>query len=448
MLFDLAGELNLKPENRNPKPRTLDEWLHYLEQLHPQSIVMGLERVLRVSGALALAPGYPIITVGGTNGKGSCCAMLEAILLHAGYRVGCYTSPHLLRYNERVRIGGREVDDAVLCAAFERIEGARLSAEQGSARGDTLLTYFEFGTLAAMLAFADAKIDVGILEVGLGGRLDAVNAFDADCALVTSVDLDHQDYLGDTREAIGFEKSGIFRAGRPAICADADPPATLLAHARRIGAELILIERDFGGVAAVGQWQYWGPRGKRHGLPYPALRGAYQLANAAACLTAIDSLHERLPVTAQDIRSGLLNAEIAARFQVLPGRPQVILDVAHNPQAARALAVSLANLPKSARTVAVFSMLKDKDIAGVVDAVKDRITHWYAATVEGPRAASAQQLEAVLQRAGVTAPVRRFEDVGAAWRAACQIAAENDKIIVFGSFLTVAAVMRERQRKA
>jgi dihydrofolate synthase/folylpolyglutamate synthase len=434
----------LKPETQNSLPQSLDEWLCYLERLHPQAIVMGLERVLSVSQALALAPAYPIITVGGTNGKGSCCAMLEAILLHAGYRVGCYTSPHLLRYNERVRIGGREVDDAVLCAAFERIQAARRSA----AHGDTLLTYFEFGTLAAMLAFAEARIDVAILEVGLGGRLDAVNAFDADCALVTSVDLDHQDYLGDTREAIGYEKSGIFRRGRPAICADADPPATLLAHAGSIGAELLLIGRDFGWVAGAGQWQYWGPRGKRHGLPHPALRGAYQLANAAACLTALDSLHERLPVAAQDIRIGLLNAEIAARFQVLPGRPQVILDVAHNPQAARALAVSLASLPKSARTIAVFSMLKDKDITGVVDAVKDRITHWYAATVQGPRGASAQHLEAALLRAGVTAPVRQFEDVGAAWRAACQIAAENDKIIVFGSFLTVAAVMRERQRKA
>jgi dihydrofolate synthase/folylpolyglutamate synthase len=316
------------------------------------------------------------------------------------------------------------------------------------ARGDTLLTYFEFGTLAAMLAFAAAKIDVAILEVGLGGRLDAVNAFDADCALVTSVDIDHQDYLGDTREAIGYEKSGIFRPGRPAICADADPPAALIAHARETGAELMLIDRDFGCVTEVAQWQYWGPRGKRHGLPYPALRGAYQVANAAACLTALDSLRERLPVAAQDIRSGLLNAEIAGRFQVLPGRPQVILDVAHNPQAARALAVNLASMPKSAHTVAVFSMLQDKDIAGVVNAVKDRITHWFVATAEGPRGASAQQLEAALQRADVSAPVRRFEDVGGAWRAACQIAAENDKIIVFGSFLTVAAVLRERQRKA
>jgi dihydrofolate synthase/folylpolyglutamate synthase len=429
----------LKLETRNSKPETLNEWLRYLELLHPQSIVMGLERVLRVRQALALAPGHLIITVGGTNGKGSCCAMLEAILLHAGYRVGCYTSPHLLRYNERVRVGGSEVNDALLCVAFERIEAAR---------GDTLLTYFEFGTLAAMLAFAAAKIDVAILEVGLGGRLDAVNAFDADCALVTSVDLDHQDYLGDTREAIGYEKSGIFRPGRPAICADSEPPATLIAHAREIGADLLLIDRDFGYIVDRSQWRYWGPRSKRHGLPHPALRGSHQLANAAACLTALDSLRERLPVAAQDIRSGLLNAEIAGRFQVLPGRPQVILDVAHNPQAARALAVNLASMPKSAHTIAVFSMLKDKDIAGVVNAVKDRITHWFAASAEGPRGASAQQLEAALQRAGVSAPVRRFEDVGGAWRAACQIAAENDKIIVFGSFLTVAAVMRERQRKA
>src|SRR3990172_8891025 len=252
---------------------TLDEWLAYIEQLHPQAIAMGLERVLRVRQALALNPGHPIITVGGTNGKGSCCAMLEAVLLHAGYRVGCYTSPHLLRYNERVRIGGGGAGDGALFRAFARIESARLAA------GETLLTYFEFGTLAAMLAFEEADVEVAILEVGLGGRLDAVNAFDADCALVASIDFDHQGYLGDTREAIGFEKAGIFRAGRPAICADADPPATLSAHAAAIGAELMLINRDFGYTAGRNRWCYWGRGGERHGLPYPALRGAYQLAN-------------------------------------------------------------------------------------------------------------------------------------------------------------------------
>ena len=422
-----------------PKPETLDEWLAYLERLHPQAIAMGLERVLRVRQALALNPGHPIITVGGTNGKGSCCAMLEAVLLHAGYRVGCYTSPHLLRYNERVRISGREANDAALCRAFARIESAR----QG-----TLLTYFEFGTLAAMLAFAEADVDVAILEVGLGGRLDAVNVFDADCALVASIDFDHQGYLGDTREAIGFEKAGIFRAGRPAICADADPPATLSAHAAAIGAGLMLINRDFGSVAGQTHWRYWGPGGKRHGLPYPALRGAYQLANAAACITALDCLRERLPVTAQDVRSGLLRADLAARFQVLPGRPTVILDVAHNPHAARALAANLASMPRSANTLAVFGMLEDKDIAGVVDAVKSSVTQWFVGSAGGPRAASAAQLAAALAGAGVTAPVTWCEDVTGAWHAACNIAAEDDNILVFGSFLTVAAVMRARQSRA
>jgi len=421
------------------KPETLDGWLAYIERLHPQAIAMGLERVLSVRHALALDPGYPIITVGGTNGKGSCCAMLEAVLLHAGYRVGCYTSPHLLRYNERVRIGGREANDAVLCRAFARVESAR----QG-----TLLTYFEFGTLAAMLVFAEAGIEVAILEVGLGGRLDAVNAFDADCALVASIDFDHQGYLGDTREAIGFEKAGIFRAGRPAICSDADPPVTLSAHAAAIGAGLMLINRDFGYVADPTQWRYWGHGGERHGLPYPALRGAYQLANAAACITVLSCLRERLPVTAQDVRSGLLLADLAGRFQVLPGRPMVILDVAHNPHAARALAANLASMPRSAHTLAVFGMLGDKDIAGVVDAVKSSVTQWFVASTGGPRAASTAQLAAALAGAGVAAPVTWCENIAGAWHAACNIAAEDDKILVFGSFLTVAAVMRERQRGA
>ena len=421
---------------------TLDAWLAYLEQLHPQAIAMGLERVLRVRHGLALDPGYPIITVGGTNGKGSCCAMLEAVLLHAGYRVGCYTSPHLLRYNERVRIGGKEADDAALCRAFARIESARNLAS------GTLLTYFEFGTLAAMLAFAEADIEVAILEVGLGGRLDAVNAFDADCALVASIDFDHQGYLGDTREAIGFEKAGIFRAGRPAICADADPPAALSVPAAAIGAELMLINRDFGCVADRTQWRYWGPGGERHGLPYPALRGAYQLANAAACITALNCLRERLPVTAQDVRSGLLLADLAGRFQVLPGRPTVILDVAHNPHAARALAANLASMPRSANTLAVFGMLADKDIAGVVDAVKSSVTQWFVASTGGPRAASTAQLAVALAGAGVAVPVTRCDDIAGAWHAACNTATEDDKILVFGSFLTVAAVMRERQRGA
>ena len=419
-------------------PRTLAQWLAYLEQLHPQAIAMGLDRVSRVAQALGLTAKFTVITVGGTNGKGSCCAMLEAMLLHAGYHVGCYTSPHLLRYNERVRIGGREIEDEILCRAFERIEAAR---------GDTSLTYFEFGTLAAVMAFGEAGVDVAILEVGLGGRLDAVNVFDADCALVASVDLDHQDYLGDTREAIGLEKAGIFRAGRPAVCADAEPPTTLVAHAREIGADLMVIDCDFGYVAEPQQWRYWGPGGKRHGLPYPALRGAFQLGNAAACLTALDCLRGSLPVTAQDVRGGLLQAEVAGRFQVLPGRPQVILDVAHNPHAARALTANLASMPTGGRTLAVCAMFKDKDIAGVVAATRPYITDWLVADAEGTRGASAAQLAAVLAHAGASAPVAQYSNVAAAWHAACNLAADNDKIIVFGSFLTVAAVMRERQRR-
>jgi dihydrofolate synthase/folylpolyglutamate synthase len=419
-------------------PSTLAEWLEYLEQLHPKAIAMGLERVSEVARLLRIVPGFAIITVGGTNGKGSCCAMLEAIFLQAGYRVGCYTSPHLLRYNERVHIDGREATDDVLCRAFARIEAAR----------DITLTYFEFGTLAALLAFAEAGVDAAILEVGLGGRLDAVNVFDADCSLIASVDLDHQDYLGDTRESIGYEKAGIFRAGRPAVCADAEPPDSLLNRAREIGAELSVIDRDFGYVADSQQWRYWGPGGKRYGLPYPALRGTFQLGNAAACLTALDSLRARLPVTAQDVRSGLLKAEVAGRFQVLPGKPLVILDVAHNPHAARALAANLNSMPPGGRTLAVFGMLNDKDISGVVAAVKSHITQWFLAGTVGARGTSSGQLGVELERAGVNSPTAQFADVRSAWLAACESASDDDKIIVFGSFLTVAAVMSERQRKS
>ncbi len=419
-------------------PSTLKEWLAYLEQLHPTAIAMGLERVSQVARSLAIGPDFAIITVGGTNGKGSCCAMLEAILLQAGYRVGCYTSPHLMRYNERVHIDGREVSDEVLCQAFARIDGVR---------GDTTLTYFEFGTLAAMVAFAAAGVDVAILEVGLGGRLDAVNAFDADCALIASVDLDHQDYLGDTREAIGYEKAGIFRAGRPAVCADAEPPVSLVTYARKIGADLAVVDRDFGYVAEPQQWRYWGAGGKRYGLPYPALRGTFQLGNAAACLTVLDSLRARLPVTAQNFRSGLLHAEVAGRFQVLPGRPLVILDVAHNPHAARALAANLSSMPAGGRTLAVFAMLNDKDVGGVVSAVKAHIAQWFVAGTVGARATSSEYMAGELARAGVNVPIAQFAEVGLAWHAACKSASDNDKIIVFGSFLTVAAVMSERQRK-
>jgi dihydrofolate synthase/folylpolyglutamate synthase len=430
------------------KPATLPEWLAQIERLHPQAIALGLDRVERVKQALGLEPGFPIVTVGGTNGKGSVCAMLEAVLHCAGYRVGCYTSPHLLRYNERVRIGMREAADSDLVRAFDAVEtarkrGGRRRAEQSDDGSEAVpLTYFEFGTLAALWLFVEQGIEAAVLEVGLGGRLDAVNAFDADCAVVVSVDLDHMDYLGSDRETIGYEKAGIYRAGRPAICADPDPPASLRKHAADIGGRWLAIGTDFGYERRGGQWRYWGPGGKRSGLPYPALRGSVQLGNAAAAITALDTLRDRVPVAAADVRSGLLQAELAGRFQVLPGRPAVILDVAHNPHAARALAANLRGFERGGRTLAVFSMLGDKDIAGVIEAVKDLVDHWFVAGTGAPRGASAALLAQTLAVAG--AAVTRCESLAAAYAQACDTAAGNDKILVFGSFYTVAAAMEAR----
>jgi dihydrofolate synthase / folylpolyglutamate synthase len=416
-------------------PQTLGQWLDYIEQLHPKTIALGLNRVQKVRRALQLDPAFPILTVGGTNGKGSVCAMLEATFHCAGYRVGCYTSPHLLRYNERVRIGRAEATDADLARAFSAVEAAR---------GDVSLTYFEMGTLAAMWHFVQHRVEVAVLEVGLGGRLDAVNVFDADCAVIASVDIDHVDFLGGDRETIGYEKAGIFRGGHPAVCGDPAPPASLLRHAQEIGVRLIRIGTDFGVNLQDRQWQYWGPRGKRNALPYPALRGIPQLGNAATAITALDCVRERLPVTMNDIRAGLLQSNVPGRFQVLPGRPVVILDVAHNPQAARALAESLGSMPRGGRIFAVFAMLKDKDILGVVSAMKAQVTHWFVAGLEGSRGASAADLEQVLAAAAVNA-FTPCPDVMAAYAQACDRATENDRIVVFGSFYTVATVMQKRR---
>jgi dihydrofolate synthase/folylpolyglutamate synthase len=342
-------------------------------------------------------------------------------------------SPHLLRYNERVRIGGAQAGDGALVAAFRRVE---------QARGSTSLTYFEFGTLAAVLLFLEARVDVAVLEVGLGGRLDAVNAFEPDCAVVVTVAIDHVDYLGTTREKIGFEKAGIFRAGKPAIVAEADPPANLVQRASDIGADLRLIDRDFGYVAADVQWRFWDWRGKRDGLPLPALRGTYQLGNASAALAALDSLRDRLPVDNGAIRRGLVEVELSGRFQVLPGRPSVVLDVAHNPHAAARLAENLERLDRRGRTLAVFAMLKDKDIEGVAAAVSSLLDEWFIAPLPGPRGADVERLESALRSASVAAPVARYDDVVSALQRARERAGPDDKILVFGSFYTVAAALR------
>jgi dihydrofolate synthase/folylpolyglutamate synthase len=427
-------------------PDGLDGWLAHLEALHPRGsagIELGLERVAAVKSRLGQRETCPVILVGGTNGKGSTCAMLERILLAAGYRVGLYTSPHLVRYNERVRINGVAADDARLCDAFARVE---------QARGDAALTYFEVGTLAAWEVFAAAGLDAVILEVGLGGRLDATNVYQPACAIVTSVDLDHMDFLGDDREAIGREKAGIFRAGVAAICGDPQPPQTLIAHASAIGAGLQVLGRDFGYLRQEQQWLYWlRPAGaaqiRRGGLAFPALRGEQQLANAACALAALDALHHRLPVAMKDIRQGLIEVELAGRFQVLPGRPAVVLDVAHNPQAARALAANLGNMAFHPGTWAVFGMLGDKDIDGVIEALGERVTHWLPCTLEGRRATSADFLAARLRARGMKV-YGEFESPAAALRCAQENAGEDDRILAFGSFLTVAAAMQTLGRPA
>ncbi|MDR2261443.1 MAG: bifunctional tetrahydrofolate synthase/dihydrofolate synthase [Azoarcus sp.] len=425
-------------------PQTLADWLGLLEARHGASICLGLERVAGVCAALgpASGAGTAVITVGGTNGKGSTCAMLEAILRAEGYRVGCYTSPHLLRYNERVRLDGAEVDDETLAAAFAAVEAVR---------GDVPLTYFEHGTLAAWQVFRTARPDVIILEVGLGGRLDAVNVFDADCAIVSGVAMDHMDYLGDTREAIGFEKAGIFRTGRPAICGDPRPPESLVEYAAAIGAELWVLGRDFGFEGNRQQWSHWrreapparGALSRRGGLAHPALRGANQLVNAAVVLTALDTLRARLPVSMQSIRQGLMLVELPGRFQVLPGQPAVVLDVAHNPQAAEVLAGNLAGMGFHPETWAVFGMLADKDVEGVAARMQKSAGRWLPCTLPGPRGLAAGALAGRLRAAGVEsgAIVDCFASPAAAFAAARARAAANDRIIAFGSFLTVADVL-------
>jgi dihydrofolate synthase/folylpolyglutamate synthase len=408
--------------------KDLAAWLAYIERQHPSAIALGLERVSTVMETMAIRIECPVITVAGTNGKGSTCAMLEAMLRAGGYRTGLYSSPHLERYNERVRIAGVETEDPLLCEGFAAVEAAR---------GETPLTYFEFGTLAALWIFQQQRIEAAVLEVGLGGRLDAVNAIDADCAVLTSVGIDHVDFLGPDRESIGREKAGIFRAGKPAVIADPEPPQSVLEAA----GDKLLLGKDFGFQVQEGQWSYWGPGGKRGGLAFPALRGRIQLRNAAAALCALDALRDRMPLAAQDLRRGLAEVEIPARFQVLAGRPQMILDVAHNPQAAQTLADNLGAAGFSPETIAVCGMLRDKDIAGVLRAMAPRVTRWHLATLPGPRGASAAVLAEHLRSVGVRAPSEEFASVENAVAAAAARVTADDKIVVFGSFLTVGEAM-------
>ena len=422
-------------------PTTLAGWLAALETMHPKTIDMGLERVAQVKQRLGIHFDCPVVIVGGTNGKGSTCAMLESILLQAGYRVGLYTSPHLIDFNERARINGEAVGDEALIENFAAVEAQR---------ADVSLTYFEFTTLAILHLFATAGLDAVILEVGLGGRLDAVNVIDADVAIVTSVDIDHTEYLGDTREQIGFEKAGIFRAGRAAICGDPVPPQSLIDHAQAIGADLWLFGHDFNYSGDKQQWNYGGRAQRRNSLGYPSLRGANQLLNASAALAALEVLRNRLPVGAQEVRNGLVMVDLPGRFQVLPGRPSVILDVAHNPHAAATLAQNLDNMGFHRYTYAVFGAMADKDIDGVIAQLKERVDHWCLTDLPLPRAATALQLKQKLLDAGIApsdqpgseCSIQTFATPADAFANAQSSAGENDRIAVFGSFLTVAGVIQ------
>jgi dihydrofolate synthase / folylpolyglutamate synthase len=429
--------------------KNLADWLSYCETLHPMVIEMGLERVRTVWQRMAcpLSPDTVVFTVGGTNGKGSTCKYLEQTLLHAGYRVGMYTSPHLLHFTERVAIQGAAVDELTLCLGFAAVETARLHDEVIS------LSYFEFATLAALHCYAHAKLDAIVLEVGLGGRLDAVNIIDADCAIITSIDIDHQAYLGDTREAIGFEKAHIFRANRPAICADPQPPQSLLDYAASIEADLWLMGRDFNYAGDRQQWN-WAGRGARRGaLAYPALRGANQLLNASGAIAALQAMQDRLPITAAAVRQGLMYAQLAGRFQILAGQPPVVLDVAHNPHAAAVLAQNLDAMGYHPTTHAVFAALADKDIAAVVHAIKSRIDIWHLVPLEGGRSLSVLALAKLLLEAGVPSNhIKQYASLAVGYDAALAACSTHlnqqvDRVVVFGSFLTVAAVMQHAHIK-
>ena len=420
--------------------KTLTDWLDHCERLHPKNIDMGLDRVRTVAQRMDIRFDCPVITVAGTNGKGSTCAMLEAILSHAGYRTGVYTSPHLVHFEERLRLTGGPVAADQLVDAFERVERARcLSAEPVS------LTYFEFSTLAILDVMARTPLDVVVLEVGLGGRLDAVNIIEPDCAVITSIDLDHMEFLGPDRESIGYEKAGIMRTGRPVIVSDPVPPQSVLDRAREVDADLWRIGVDFNFSGDKQQWAWRGRDRRYAGLAYPSLRGANQLVNASGVLAALAALHERLPVTAQAVRNGLSTVELPGRFQIVPGQPTLVLDVAHNPHSVAALAANLDAMGFFPTTHAVFGAMADKDLALMFERVNPIVDRWYFTDLPTARAQSGVALEA--QWRGLN---KRKDTLASAFagpvqalQAAVNAADPADRIVVFGSFYTVGGVLKD-----
>lgn len=413
---------------------TLSAWLSWMSRPGPRAIDLGLERVGEVWRRLGPpVPAAPVLTVAGTNGKGSSVAFAEAILQGAGYRTGCYTSPHLLHYNERIRIDGEPADDSEICAAFDRIDRAR---------GDIHLTYFEFGTLAALCLFADARLDALVLEVGLGGRLDAVNLIDPDVALITAIGLDHQDWLGPDLESIGREKAGIMRPGRLAVFSGRAMPHSIADQARLLGARLLVAGIDYRVERRDLDWDLHGPGGSRCALPLPGMRGPVQVDNAAGVLVALDGLRQRLPLDQRAVRAGLLGARVRGRFEVHPGAPTWVLDVAHNPQAAAVLSDTLGQLFCRGRRIAVCAILADKDAGAVAQALAGRFDHWLLAGLEDSgRGQSAARLEARIRAYTGTAVVETCGPVPEAMNRAAAMAGDDDQVVVFGSFLTVSAAM-------
>lgn len=418
--------------------RTLAEWLVHLDTLPRVSADLSLERTREVRSRLGITFNVPLIIVAGTNGKGSTCAMLESIARHAGYRTGLYQKPELVRFEERCQLGGEPVTADVLTPHLEAVEAAR---------GDIVLNRFEFTTLAIARCLAQSPVDVVILEVGMGGRFDAVNAFDADAVVITSIDLDHMEFLGPDRESIGFEKAGVMRAGRPAIVSDPLPPQRLLEHGRSIGADLWLVGRDFNHAGDRQQWA-WSGRGRRYsGMGYPALRGANQLLNASGAIAVFEALRDRLPITAQAIRTGLALVELKGRFQIVPGQPALVLDVAHNAQSASALALNLDTMGFYPRTWAVFGAMADKDLRQVLSPMLPLVDGWHFCGLPTARAARPEDLAAMLAQMPVSparsVPCQSHEGPAAALRAALAAADPADRIVVFGSFYTVGGVLKE-----
>ncbi|MEO7151688.1 MAG: bifunctional tetrahydrofolate synthase/dihydrofolate synthase [Burkholderiaceae bacterium] len=418
-------------------PDTLTGWLARCERAHPVEIDMGLDRVRDVAERLAIRFPMVLISVAGTNGKGSTCAMLEAIALQAGYRVGLYSKPHLVHFEERCRINGERVSGEQLVPHFAAVERAR---------GDLSLSYFEFTTLVIARLLSQQPLDLVILEVGLGGRLDAVNVFDADCAIITSIDIDHVAYLGPDRESIGREKAGIMRPGRPAIVSDPAVPVSVVEHAHAIGADLWRVGHDFNHAGDALQWNWAGRSRRIHALAYPALRGANQLLNAAGALAAFEALRARLPITAQAARNGFATVELPGRFQIVPGQPTLVLDVAHNPHAAATLARNLDQMGYFARTHAVFGAMRDKDIDAMLARLAPLVDSWHYTDLPTPRAWSADELVERHRKLGLSGPgpvhVQAHSAPAQALAVALERADPADRIVVFGSFYTVGGVLQ------